>query len=99
MLNAAYTKQYQESMDRMDFVVQSLAEKPGRVIHIAVEQGGERGVQALFDAVMDTGHRMALVKALDAPSLPVWVREKLQVFLYGGSRQTAALFLPRNTLH
>lgn len=47
---------------------------------------------------MDKGHRMVLVQALDAPSLPGWVREKLEVFLYGQSRQVAALFA-KKTVH
>lgn len=98
MLNATYENQYRQSLDHMDFIVKSLAEKPGRAIHLAIEQGGEQGVQALFDAVLDHGHRMVLVQALDAPSLPGWVREKLEVFLYGERRHTAALFQKR-TLH
>ncbi len=82
----------------MDFIVKSLAEKPGRAIDLAIHHGGEEAVQALFDAVMDKGHRMVLVQALDAPSLPGWVREKLEVFLYGQSRQVAALFA-KKTVH
>jgi hypothetical protein len=35
---------------------------------------------------------MVLVQALNAPSLPGWVRDKLEVFLYGQNRQVAALF-------
>jgi hypothetical protein len=98
MTNTAYDTNYASALDHMDFIVKSLAEKPGRAIGIAIEHGGETSVQALFDAVMDKGHRMVLVQALDAPSLPNWVREKLEVFLYGHSRQVAALF-GKKTVH
>ena len=98
MMNAAYEHDYASALDHMDFIVKSLAEKPGRAIDIAVHHGGEQALQALFDAVMDKGHRMVLVQALDAPSLPGWVREKLEVFLYGHSRQVAALFA-KKTIH
>ena len=98
MLNAAYETDYASALDHMDFIVKSLAEKPGRAIDLAIHHGGEKAVQALFDAVMDKGHRMVLVQALDAPSLPGWVREKLEVFLYGQSRQVAALFA-KKTVH
>ena len=98
MMNAAYESDYASALDHMDFIVTSLAEKPGRAIALAVEHGGENSVQALFDAVMDKGHRMVLVQALGAPSLPDWVREKLGVFLYGQNRQVAALF-SKKVLH
>lgn len=99
MLNATYENQYKQSFETMDFVVKSLAEKPGRVIDLAAQAGGEHGVQALFDAVMDNGNRMSLVQALASPSLPGWVREKLEAFLYGQRRQTAALFATKKTIH
>lgn len=92
MMNAAYESDYASALDHMDFIVKSLAEKPGRAIDLAIQHGGEDAVQALFDAVMDKGHRMVLVQALNAPSLPGWVRDKLEVFLYGQNRQVAALF-------
>lgn len=98
MLNAAYDNDYASAIDHMDFIVKSLAEKPGRAIDLATHHGGEEAVQALFDAVLDKGHRMVLVQVLDAPSLPGWVREKLEVFLYGQSRQVAALFA-KKTVH
>ena len=75
MLNAAYDQTYASTLDHIDYVVKSLAEKPGRALSIAISSGGDVAVQALFDAVMDKGHRMVLVQALDAPSLPGWVRE------------------------
>lgn len=98
MLNAAYETDYASALDHMDFIVRSLAEKPGRAIDLAINHGGEQAVQALFDAVMDKGHRMVLVQALDAPSLPGWVRDKLECFLYGQRRQVAALFA-KKTVH
>ena len=96
MLNAAYETDYASALDHMDFIVKSLAEKPGRAIDLAINHGGEQAVQALFDAVMDKGHRMVLVQALDAPSLPGWVRDKLECFLYGHRRQVAALFAKKS---
>jgi hypothetical protein len=33
-----------------------------------------------------------LVQALNSPALPQWVRERLETFLYGNRRSTAALF-------
>lgn len=98
MLNAAYETDYASALDHMEFIVKSLAEKPGRAIDLAINHGGEQAVQALFDAVMDKGHRMVLVQALDAPSLPGWVRDKLECFLYGDRRQVAALFA-KKTVH
>jgi hypothetical protein len=77
MMNAAYESDYASALDHMDFIVKSLAEKPGRALDLAIQHGGEDAVQALFDAVMDKGHRMVLVQALNAPSLPGWVRDKL----------------------
>ncbi len=98
MLNATYETDYASALDHMDFIVKSLAETPGRAIDLVTHHGGEEAVQALFDAVMDKGHRMVLVQALDAPSLSGWVREKLGVFLYGQSRQVAVLFA-KKTVH
>jgi len=92
MLNATYENQYQATRANIDFIVKSMAEKPGHAISHAIANGGQQAVQALFDAVLDNGNRMVLVRALDTPSMPGWVREQLTVFLYGEQRQTAALF-------
>ena len=94
MLNPSpYGTHYQSACDRMDFLVKSLAEKPSRAIQLAVDHGGEQAVQALFDAVMDLGHRQVLVQALNSPAMPQWVRDQLERFLYGSRRPVAALLL------
>lgn len=91
--NATYVAQYNTACERMDFMVKSLSERPGRALQLAIDFGGADAVQALFDAVMDRGHRQVLVQALNSPSLPQWVRDRLETFLYGTRRSTAALFL------
>lgn len=91
-LNANYVSQYNTACERMDFMLKSLAERPGRAMHLAIDAGGADALQALFDAVMDRGHRQVLVQALNSAALPQWVREKLETFLYGTSHRTCALF-------
>jgi hypothetical protein len=91
MLTANYNDHYHLACDRMDFVVKSLTERPSRALQLAADAGGERAVQAMFDAVMDRGYRPVLVQALNSPALPQWVREKLETFLYGNRRPAAAL--------
>lgn len=78
-----------------------LAEEAGNTINRVANAAGSEGAQALFDAVMDAGNREVLVKALNSPSLPGWVREQLEVFLYGSQKQIPALFMPamRRDLH
>jgi hypothetical protein len=88
---ATYSVHYNEALSRMDFVLKSLAERPGRAVQLAINAGGEQAVEALFDAVMDLGYRPVLVRILDSPALPQWVREKLQTFLYGSTRPLASL--------
>jgi hypothetical protein len=88
---SAYLAQYNTACDRMDFVLKSLTERPGRALQLAIDAGGEPAVQALFDAVMDRGYRQVLVQALNCPAMPQWVREKLQTFLYGNTKPLAAL--------
>lgn len=87
-----YETHYQSACADMSFIVENMLDRPGRVVSLAIDAGGREALQALFDAAMDTGHRAALVKLMDAPTLPVWAREQLEVFLYGGKRKTAALF-------
>lgn len=91
-MSATYLTQYSNTCDRMDFVVQSLAERPGRALQLAIDAGGAEAMQALFDAVMDAGHRQALVQTLESPALPQWVRDHLWTFLYGRTQRKAALF-------
>jgi len=94
MLNtASYGTHYKAANDRMDFLVESLTERPSRAIQLAVEAGGAQAVQALFDAVMDSGHRQVLVQALNSPAMPQWVRDRLENYLYGRHRPIAALLL------
>lgn len=88
-----YATHYHDASERMGFLVKSLAEKPSRAIMIAADDGGEQAVQAMFDAVMDMGHRAVLVQALNSPAMPNWVRDRLETFLYGGRRSTAALLM------
>jgi hypothetical protein len=99
MMTATYLAQYQQASDRMDFVVKSLSERPGRALQIAIDAGGEQAVQAVFDAVLDQGHRQVLVQALDSPSLPQWVRDKLSTFLYGTLSRRPAALLSCKELH
>lgn len=95
--SAAYELHYNSASQNINFVVASLAEKPGRVLALTQELGDE-AVQALFDAVMDQGQRLVLVNLLDSPSLSMAVRDRLETFLYGGMRKRAALFTA-TTLH
>lgn len=98
-LNPTYETQYSNTNANMAFIVKALAERSTRPIHLAIEAGGEQAVQALFDAVLDQGYREVLVRSVDSPSLPDWVRVKLETFLYGSQRRAAALFQPKKTLH
>jgi len=91
LLTETYLAHYNQSCERMDFLVKSLAERPSRAIQLAADQGGTEGVQALFDAVMDRGYRNVLVQALNSPAMPQWVRDRLETFLYGTRRRHAAL--------
>ncbi len=86
-----YSLHYGASCDQMDFLVKSLADKPSRALLLAADAGGEQAVQAMFDAVLDLGHRQVLVQALNSPAMPQWIRDKLNFFLYGASRPLAAL--------
>ena len=86
-----YSAHYGASCERMGFLVEALTEKPSRALAIAADRGGEQAVQAMFDAVMDMGHRAVLVQTLNSPALPQWIRDKLWAFLYGHSRPLAAL--------
>ncbi|HEX2545420.1 MAG TPA: hypothetical protein VHL79_11105 [Ramlibacter sp.] len=88
-----YATHYSAACERMDYLVQSLTERPSRAIQLAVERGGEDAVQAIFDAVLDLGHRRVLVQALNSPAMPNWVRQRLDAFLYGNSRPVAALLV------
>ncbi len=87
----AYERSFDQYAQHLPFLVKATAENPGSTLNSAADKGGEDAVQALFDVLMDNGHRMVLVNALDSPAIPSWVREKLNVFLYGSRKQTAYL--------
>lgn len=86
-----YEKSYDQFASYSGFLVKSVAESAGSTVNSVANNGGEVAVQALFDVLMDGGHRMVLVNALNSPSIKGWVRDKLQVFLYGSRRPTPAL--------
>lgn len=88
-----YARHYHAACERMDYLVESLTERPSRALQLAVDRGGEEAVQAIFDAVLDLGHRRVLVQALNSPAMPQWVRQRLDTFLYGNSRPVAALLV------
>jgi ribulose kinase len=100
-LNSVYEAKYSAFADHVQHVVKSMEEEAGSTINSAAKAGGRDGVQALFDAVMDSGNRMVLVQALQSPSISGWVREQLEVFLYGEMKQPPALFraAPQRVLH
>lgn len=88
-----YTRHYSAACERMEYLVTSLTERPSRAIQLAADAGGAPAVQAIFDAVLDLGHRRVLVQALNSPAMPQWVRQRLDAFLYGNRRPVAALLV------
>lgn len=92
-----YLAHYDAASERIDAIVQSLTEEPGRVIELAMRAGGEPAVQAMIDAVLDQGHRKVLVDALKSPALGDAVRKQLEVLLYGSIPRLAALLVRRLT--
>ena len=80
-----------KNTQNLDFMLKSLAERPGRAMQMAIDAGGAEALQALFDAVMDRGHRQVLVQALNSAALSQWVRDTLATFLYGTSTRTCAV--------
>lgn len=94
-----YDEQYSSLCDHIDYVVGAMSQEPGSTLNSAAKSGGPIAVQAMLDAVMDSGNRLVLVQALNSPSIDGWVREKLEVFLYGDSKREPALFSRRRTVH
>lgn len=93
-----YEAKYRVFSAHLPFLVKAMSEEAGSTVNSAAKTSGADGVQALFDAVMDAGHRQVLVQALNSPSIHGWVREKLEVFLYGDRKQKVpALF--KRTVH
>jgi hypothetical protein len=101
MFQSNYDTMYNSFSKDVKQITARLAEEAGNTINRIANAAGSEGAQALFDAVMDAGNREVLVKALNSPSLPGWVREQLEVFLYGSQKQIPALFMaaPRRDLH
>lgn len=92
MLNSAATK-YSEFFTHSAFVAKAMLENPGTTANAVLQTSGEKGVQSLLDAMMDTGHRPVLVAALNSPNLNEKVRQRLEVFLYGKhDRNPPAIF-------
>ncbi len=90
-----YEQKYDAFAGQIDIVVDALSSEASTTINSVANASGADGVQALFDAVMDAGHRMVLVKALNSPAILGWVRQRLEVFLYGQQKQKAfLLFAP-----
>lgn len=87
-----YDTMYNTFSKEVKQIASRMAEEAGSTINRVANAAGKEGAQALFDAVMDSGNREVLVKALNSPSLPGWVREQLEVFLYGSQKQIPALF-------
>jgi hypothetical protein len=87
-----YDTMYNNFSKDVKQIASRMAEEAGSTINRVAKTAGQEGAQALFDAVMDSGNREVLVKALNSPSLPGWVREQLEVFLYGSQKQIPALF-------
>ena len=100
-MNQSYETMYVDFSKNVTQLVTRLQEEAGTAINRVANSAGTDGAQALFDAVMDTGHRQVLVQALNSPSLQGRVREQLEVFLYGSQKQIPALFqaAARRDLH
>ena len=86
-----YTGKYVALMEKSDFLVQAMNEGPGATVN-SVANGGEASLKALVDVILDSGHRMVLVKALNSPAIEGWIRQTIENTLYGCSTQSPALF-------
>lgn len=76
----------------MPALVQAATEAPGNTFNRIARAGGSKALQATLDLIVDNGHRMVLVKALNSPKIEGEVRSKIERILYGNNRQTPALF-------
>ncbi|MDB5953415.1 hypothetical protein [Ramlibacter sp.] len=92
-----YDTHYDNWSNQIAAIAQLLTDQPGRAIELAMEAGGEQAVRAMFDAVLDQGHRKALVDALKSPALADGARKLLESLLYGSIRPLAALLLKKLT--
>lgn len=93
-----YSAVYAETSSALDFYAKALLERPHRAIVVAADLGGDEAVRAMFDALLDRGHRNVLVQALNSPNLPRQARDLLETLLYGNSRQTICALM-RKRLH
>lgn len=99
-MSQVYEKEYRVFSNHLPHLVQAVSEMPGSTINSVVKAKGMDGAQALFDALMDSGHRQVLVNSLKSPSITGKVREQLEVFLYGESQRSGPMpVLFRKTLH
>jgi hypothetical protein len=98
-LNEQYEEFYSMTAGNLPYFQKAVTDRPSHVLSIAARVGGEHAVMALFDAILDAGHRNALVQALNSPSLPQWVREKLEVLLYGNDAPKVCALLATKTMH
>ena len=86
------TGTYSSLAQKSKFLVQAMEEGPGATVKSVANAGGHPAVKALIDVILDSGHRMVLVKALNSPAIEGWVRETIENTLYGCSTQSPALF-------
>jgi len=90
-----YDAHYDYISDRADQFAQLLKEQPARATQLALEAGGEQALQAMFDALLDQGHRKVLVNTLNSPALADAVRQQLEKLLYGSLPRLAALLVKK----
>jgi siroheme synthase (precorrin-2 oxidase/ferrochelatase) len=97
MESTEYQTQYDAVSAQITQMAQLLRDQPGRAVELALQAGGEQAVQAMFDAVLDQGHRKVLVETLKSPALADEVRRLLESLLYGSIRPLAALLVKKLT--
>ena len=90
-----YSEFYPAFRASLQFYSRAPTARPSGAATTAAETGADNAVQALFDAVLDSGYRNVLVQALNSPNLPQWVRDKLSTLLYGGARQNVCALLQK----
>ena len=89
-----YQAKYNQFSDHIGFLVKAISEESADTIYSVSRSAGEDGVKALLHVLLDNGHREVLIHALNSPAITGWVREMVEVLLYGEGRQTAWLFKP-----
>lgn len=91
-IDSNYTGKYAALMEKSSFLVQAMEEGPGATVKSVADSGGDPAVKALVDVILDSGHRMVLIKALNSPAIEGSARETIEAALYGCSTQSPALF-------